>query len=220
MILTRFDPPDNRPLRVLCIGAHCDDIEIGCGGSLLELHQKHANLEVRWAVFSSNETRRRETERAARDIHGNDVDLVIHRNKDGYFPAEYGAIKDQFEQLKKAGEPDLIFTHYRQDYHQDHRVISELTASTFRSHLILEYEIPKYDGDLGNPTNFVPLDKGTCERKAEVIVSANESQSDKQWFSADTFMALMRLRGVQCNSATGYAEAFYCSKLCLSLEHI
>jgi LmbE family N-acetylglucosaminyl deacetylase len=202
------------------LGAHCDDIEIGCGGTLIELSRHRPGANVKWIVFSSNETRQRESEIAANRIFGDNVELSFHAFRDGHFPDLHGAIKDEFESLKKEFDPDVIFTHYRHDSHQDHRVISEVTSSTFRSHLILEYEIPKYDGDLGNPGTFVPLPKEICAEKAEIIVDANQSERGKHWFSEETFMSLMRIRGIQCRSISGYAEAFYCSKLCLSLEHI
>ena len=220
MINTTFDLPTNRSLKVLCLGAHCDDIEIGCGGTLIELKRHCPDTNVRWTVFSSNNTRQAESETAANRILGGGVELSFHDFRDGHFPKLYGTIKDEFEKLKTEFDPDVIFTHYRQDHHQDHRVISEITSSTFRSHLILEYEIPKYDGDLGNPGTFVPLSKDVCAEKAKIIVEAHRSEGSKHWFSEETFMSLLRLRGVQCRSDSGYAEAFYCSKLCLSLEHV
>lgn len=205
---------------MLCLGAHCDDIEIGCGGTLLELRQKQESVKCNWVVFSSNSERRKESCDAAEQVLRDSVETSFHEYKDGYFPSEYRALKDEFENLKSTLNPDVIFTHYQHDYHQDHRIISEITASTFRSHLILEYEIPKYDGDLGNPAVFVPLSTDNCKEKARIVVDVNVSQRTKQWFSEETFLSLMRLRGVQCNSATGHAEAFYCRKMCMSLENI
>jgi LmbE family N-acetylglucosaminyl deacetylase len=220
MIKTLFESSNSQPLKVLCLGAHCDDIEIGCGGTLLRLREQARDLQLTWVVFSSDTTRSSESRAAANAILQGGCDISFHTFRDGYFPADYGALKDEFEKMKTVFCPDVVFTHYRHDHHQDHRIIAELTASTYRSHLILEYEIPKYDGDLGNPPVFVPLAKETCDEKARIITDANVSQRQKQWFSKETFMSLMRLRGIQCNSSTGYAEAFYCHKICLSLENV
>ena len=220
MIKTLFDSPSDRTLNVLCLGAHCDDIEIGCGGTLLELRRQREKVNLKWVVFSSDAERQSESVAAASEILKSDVVTSFHSFRDGYFPAEYGELKKKFESLKTAFDPDVIFTHYQHDYHQDHRVISEITSSTFRSHLILEYEIPKYDGDLGNPSVFVPLTKETSMKKARIVVEANQSQREKHWFTEDTFLSLMRLRGVQCGAVDGYAEAFYNRKQCLSLKHI
>jgi LmbE family N-acetylglucosaminyl deacetylase len=203
--------------RVLCLGAHCDDIEIGCGGTILRLLREEPGREVYWKVFSSTPVRKREAAKAAElFLHGARSKKVVIRNYcDSYFPSLQGRIKAEFERLKKEFAPDLIFTHYRNDLHQDHKVISELTWNTFRSHLILEYEIPKYDGDLGAPNFFVSLDRQTCERKARYICESFASQRAKHWFTADTFMALQRIRGVESNAVEGFAEGFHCRKLVL-----
>jgi LmbE family N-acetylglucosaminyl deacetylase len=205
-----------RPLRrILCLGAHCDDIEIGCGGTLLRLLREHAGVETYWVVFSSTPVRRKEAMRAASLFleSAKRKKVVIRNYRDSFFPSQQARIKGEFEKLKKEFAPDLILTHYRNDLHQDHRVICELTWNTFRSHLILEYEIPKYDGDLGAPNFFVALDRATCERKAKHILDAFASQRSKQWFTADTFMSLQRIRGIEANSPGGFAEGFHCRKL-------
>jgi LmbE family N-acetylglucosaminyl deacetylase len=207
--------PD-QPFRILALGAHCDDIEIGCGGTLLQLLASHPNLCFDWVVFTSNPTRAREAEASAehflRGAKEKRVALKSFRN--GYFPDEWARIKDEFEALKGAVKPDLIFTHYHRDDHQDHRTIAELTWNTFRDHLILEYEVPKYDSDLGNPNLFVPVAPERARAKAHALVEHFPSQASKHWFSEDTFLALLRLRGVQCAASEGFAEAFYARKLC------
>jgi LmbE family N-acetylglucosaminyl deacetylase len=209
----------NQPLsRILCLGAHCDDIEIGCAGTLMRLAAENPGLHCDWVVFSSNEVRAAEARAGAAAVLGQQChsEVMVKEFRNGFFPSEVVAIKEFFEQLKKRPAPDLILTHYRGDRHQDHRTIAELTWNTFRDHLILEYEIPKYDGDLGQPNLFVPLDRASAERKSQLIVETYASQSDKQWFSADTFSALMRLRGIEANSPSGFAEAFYATKLCVA----
>lgn len=205
------------PFRVLALGAHCDDIEIGCGGTLLRLLREHRNLLVHWVVFSSSPLREQEARASAeRFLEGaKERRVVVHRFRNGYFPDEWAAIKDAFEALKAELQPDLVFTHHQQDLHQDHRSVAELTWNTFRDHLVLEYEIPKYDPDLGSPNFFVGLDASLAERKARQVVEGFPSQADKHWFTQDTFLALMRLRGVQCG--TRYAEAFYARKLCAGI---
>ena len=207
-----------RPLRrILCLGAHCDDIEIGCGGTILRLLSKDPNIEVYWKVFSSTAVRKREALRGAKLFlaGAKKKRIAIHKYRDRFFPSLQPHIKAEFDKLKKQFAPDVILTHYRHDLHQDHRVINELTWNTFRNHLILEYEIPKYDGDLGAPNFFVAMDRETCKRKAECIWDAFASQRAKQWFTLDTFMALPRIRGIEANSAGGFAEGFHCRKLSL-----
>jgi LmbE family N-acetylglucosaminyl deacetylase len=209
----------DEPLRLLCVGAHADDIEIGCGGTLARLFAERPNTEVRWCVFSADARRRAEAEASARDyLDGNPADSVvdIHDFREGFFPAQIGAIKEEFERLKGVFQPELILTHYRDDLHQDHRVLSELTYNTFRDHLIWEYEIPKYDGDLGNPNLFLALDEAECRRKVTGLLDRFVSQRGRDWFTADTFMAMLRLRGVGCHAPSGFAEAFYCRKAVLS----
>ena len=200
---------------VLCLGAHCDDIEIGCGGTLLRLFRARKDVTVRWVVFSSTPERAREAERAAAMFlkGARARDVQIHAFEDGHFPYQGGEIKKVFETLKRGPAPDLVLTHFRDDRHQDHRVLSDTAWQTFRDSLILEYEIPKFDGDLGAPNVFVPLDAATCERKIRAIVRAYKTQHAKPWFTEETLRALMRLRGVE--SRARYAEAFYGRKIVL-----
>lgn len=203
---------------VLCLGAHADDIEIGCGGTILRMIQERPELKVWWVVFSAKAKRRREAGASARAfLKGLREQKIIVKNfRDGFFPFQGMAIKEFFERLKDSIQPDLVFTHYREDRHQDHRVLSDLAWNTFRDHVILEYEIPKYDGDLGNPNVYVRLDEQVCHHKVERIYSSFRSQTGKHWFSPDTFLALMRLRGIECAANSAYAEAFYARKLTLN----
>lgn len=206
---------ENSPLTVLCLGAHSDDIEIGCGGTLLRLVKSYrANIEIWWVVFSAGGTRHREAkESAKRFLQGaSHKTVLVKRFRGSYFPYQGQTIKESFEKLKRQCTPDVIFTHYRHDLHQDHRVINELTWNTFRNHFILEYEIPKYDGDLGVPNFFVHLDEAQCRTKARILLECFKTQSEKQWFTEDTFLALARLRGIESNSPGKFAEAFYSRK--------
>lgn len=208
------------PLKLLCLGAHPDDIEIGCGGTILQLLSARANLQVVWVVFSSGRGREREA-RAGASLFIKQAKrkkkVIVKKFRDGFFPYQGAKIKEFFEELKKEISPDLIFTHYRQDRHQDHRTISDLTWNTWRQHLILEYEIPKYDGDLGTPNFFVPLTKDVCALKIKHICDVFQTQSNKAWLTDDTFQAILRLRGVECAAPDKYAEAFYCRKLVLGM---
>lgn len=210
------------PFQVLCLGAHSDDIEIGCGGTILRLLSAYPNLDVVWVVFSSGREREREARSsAALFLKAAQRQRVIVKSfRDGFFPYEGARIKEFFETLKKDVNPDLIFTHYRNDRHQDHRTISDLTWNTWRQHLILEYEIPKYDGDLGTPNCFVPLTRQFCSRKIKYICDVFQTQSNKAWLTTDTFQALLRLRGVECAAPDKYAEAFYCRKFTLGTGKI
>lgn len=205
--------PTGRPLRVLCLGAHSDDIEIGCGGTILKLLEQPGQVSVHWVVFSASQIRADEARASAGKFLAGAEDhaVEIGEHTDGFFPYEGAAIKQRFEQLK-ALEPDLIFTHYRDDLHQDHRLVGELTWNTFRDHFVLEYEIPKYDGDLGRPNFFVHLSETHCETKFQITHDAFASQRDKHWFTRDAFLALARLRGIESASPTRYAEAFYSRK--------
>ena len=207
--------PTTSPLKVLCLGAHSDDIEIGCGGLILTLVGGATPVDVTWVVFSAPAGRQREARRgAAAFLRGAaHTRVMIEQFTDGHFPYEGAAIKAVFEVLKRETAPDLVLVHYRDDRHQDHRVLSDLAYNTFRDHLILEYEIPKFDGDLGSPNCFIPLGRATCALKVKHLRNVFASQRDKHWFSADTFMALMRLRGMECRAASGYAEAFYGRKV-------
>lgn len=208
------------PLRVLCLGAHADDIEIGCGGTVLRLARSAPRVEFTWIVFSGDQTRAEEARRSAgcflRSVAR--ATVVVKQFRDGFFPYIGANIKGYFEELKGELSPDVIFTHYRGDRHQDHRLVSELTWNTFRDHLILEYEVPKYDGDLGSPNCYVPLDDETCREKTRFLLDVFASQRDRRWFAEETFRGLMRLRGIECAAPDGYAEAFYTSKLVMGLE--
>jgi LmbE family N-acetylglucosaminyl deacetylase len=202
--------------RILCLGAHSDDIEIGCGGTILRLVQNPESI-FNWVVFSAVGTRGEEAQNAAQLFAGKNISRgpLLKTFRDGFMPFAGTEVKAVFEELKEGISPDLIFTHNRKDAHQDHRLIAELTWNTFRDHLVLEYEIPKYDGDLGQPCVYVPLKSELCEKKLSYIMTSFPSQHVKHWFRKDTFQSLMRLRGVECNAPDGYAEAFYCRKLIL-----
>lgn len=202
------------PAVALCLGAHSDDIEIGCGGTLLHFKKTLPSLRFYWIVFSAPGVRRREAAKAAELFTaGCDKEIILKEFRDGFLPCQAGEVKDFFEELKSRVNPDLIFTHWRGDAHQDHRLISELTWNTFRNHLILEYEVPKYDGDMGQPNVFVPLEAPLYGHKIDYLFQAFESQRAKPWFDRETFMGLMRIRGVESNSRSGYAEAFHARKI-------
>jgi LmbE family N-acetylglucosaminyl deacetylase len=205
------------PVKLLLLGAHCDDIEIGCGGTVLNLLSTRANVDVAWVVFSSTSEREREAHAGASLFleQASRKNVIVRQFRDGFFPYQGVEIKEFFEQLKQDVDPDLIFTHYREDRHQDHRTISDLTWNTWRRHLILEYEIPKYDGDLGAPNLFVPLAKDVCARKAKYICDTFQSEGNKSWMTEDAFLAILRLRGIECAAPDHYAEAFHCRKLVL-----
>lgn len=206
---------DDEPFRVLCLGAHSDDIEIGCGATLISLIEACPNCEIMWVVFSAAGERVEEARRSAclftNGAQKRNIEVLNFR--DGFFPYEGDQIKEYFESLKTRFVPDLVLTHYGNDRHQDHRLLSELSWNTFRDHMILEYEIPKYDGDLANPNLFVPLDQNARGRKINLLMDVFGSQRSKRWFSPETFDALMRLRGIECASPTGYAEAFHTRKM-------
>jgi LmbE family N-acetylglucosaminyl deacetylase len=204
-------------LRVLCLGAHADDIEIGCGGLILRLIADVSHVEIDWVVFSAPNRRAAEARRsAALFLKGaRRARVMLEGFRDGFFPYQGAEIKEKFERLKRRSSPDLVLTHFRDDRHQDHRVLSDLTWNTFRDHWILEYEVPKFDGDLGAPNCFVPLDGDMCARKVQHLRRVFGSQRDKHWFTDETFMALMRLRGMECRAPDGYAEAFYSRKTVL-----
>jgi LmbE family N-acetylglucosaminyl deacetylase len=207
----------DRPLRLLCLGAHCDDIEIGCGGAMLRLTESFPEVVCDWVVFSSNSQRRDEALRSAAAFLAGVPEsrrmVAVETFRESYFPWVGAEIKNYFQQrLAARPSPDLIFTHCRDDRHQDHRVLSDLTWNAFRDHLILEYEIPKYDGDLATPNLYVTLGANTVERKVELLLEHFPSQRSKRWFDADTFKGLMRLRGVESNAPERFAEAFHCRK--------
>lgn len=217
MLHLRFERLADRPLTILCLGAHGDDIEIGCGGTLLKLLSKYDNVSCRWVVFSASAERKREcTASAEAFLEGApERRLDVMPFRDGFMPFEGAKVKDCFERLKTEISPDVVFTHYLNDRHQDHRLVAELTWNTFRNHLILEYEVPKYDGDFGQPNVFVPLNESDCQRKIELLLRCYQTQQLKQWFSADTFRAVLRLRGVEAGAESGFAEGFYGRKLVL-----
>jgi LmbE family N-acetylglucosaminyl deacetylase len=213
MLQFRLDT-DQRPPTILLVGAHCDDIEIGCGGSVQRLLSKHPTARFVWVTLSSDAQRGAETRAAAARLLEGAADVIVRVEefKASYFPHCGPALKDYFETLK-AFKPDLILTHCRHDLHQDHRVVNELTWNTFRDHAVLEYEIPKFDGDLGAPNVFFALSRAEMKRKCDVLIECFPSQRQRQWFSRDTFEAIARLRGIECNAPEGYAEAFYGRKL-------
>jgi LmbE family N-acetylglucosaminyl deacetylase len=216
MIHLRLNEETLAAPQILCLGAHSDDIEIGCGGAILQLAQQYPKAVFHWVVFSVAGVRAQEAQRSAVLFAGSSLQGPLLKTfRDGFMPFDGASVKDVFEELKATVSPDLIFTHSRKDAHQDHRLLAELTWNTFRNHLILEYEIPKYDGDLGQPSVFVPLDRELCRRKVSNLMEVFASQRGKHWFDEETFLSLMRLRGMECNSASGYAEAFYCRKLVL-----
>jgi len=204
--------------RVLCLGAHADDIEIGCGGTILKLIEANPGLHVDWVVFSSDDARSAEAEASARALlsGAGSTTVRVERFRESYFPYIGSEIKDYFDQLGATLSPDVVFTHSAADLHQDHRLLAELTWNTFRNHLILEYEIPKYDGDLGRPNVFVHLARALSERKLDHLMHAFPTQREKHWFSRDTFLSTLRLRGIESGSPDGHAEAFYCRKLVLA----
>ena len=215
MLKFGFKKPGQEPLSILCLGAHSDDIEIGCGGTILRLVRENPNLSVTWVVFSAMDGRAQEAQESAaeflKDVQHKQI--MLHEFRDGYFPSHTALIKDVFEDLKAKISPDVIFTHYRNDLHQDHRQLCELTWNTWRDHFILEYEIPKYDGDLASPNFFTILADDMRERKIELLMRFFQTQANKHWFSPESFNAILRLRGIESKSPSGYAEGFYSRKL-------
>ena len=217
MIQLRLDKAGTEALQILCLGCHSDDIEIGCGGTILKLAEDYPGCVFHWVVFSAIGIRGTEAQYSASQFvpSARLKGPLLKTFPDSFMPFVGVEIKTLFEELKKEVSPDLIFTHNRKDAHQDHRLISELTWNTFRNHLILEYEIPKYDGDMGRPGVFVPLPEELCQKKVRLIMDTFGSQHGKNWFRPETFFSLMRIRGMECNAPSGYAEAFYCRKLAL-----
>jgi LmbE family N-acetylglucosaminyl deacetylase len=205
------------PLRLLCLGAHSDDIEIGCGGSVLRILDEYAGSSVHWVAFSAAGPREREARASAADFlaRAGEATVVTRTFRESFFPADWSDIKAFFEELKKSVSPDVVLTHRHDDLHQDHRVVAELTWNTFRSHLILEYEIPKYEGDLGRPNLFVPLTRAVADRKVDLLLRHFQTQAERPWFRPDTFHGLMSIRGVECQAPEARAEAFHARKLVL-----
>jgi LmbE family N-acetylglucosaminyl deacetylase len=200
-------------LSVLCLGAHSDDIEIGCGGTLLRLLAEYPGAKVHWVVFASNPEREREARASAASFcAGADATVVVHAFRESFFPAQWSDLKDAMEAVRKACRPDLVFSHRLEDMHQDHRVLAELTWNSFRDHLIWQYEIAKYEGDLGRPNLYVPLTRAVAERKVELLHQHFPTQTSRSWFHADTFHGLMSLRAIECNAPEGRAEAFHVRK--------
>jgi LmbE family N-acetylglucosaminyl deacetylase len=214
-----ISPNLNGLKRVLCLGAHSDDIEIGCGATVIRLLDRTPNLEFYWVVFCSNPVRAKEAQKSAAWFlrRARKKTIIIKSFRDGFLPYSGGEVKDCFEELKRAFNPDIVFTHFRQDLHQDHRLLCELTWNTWRSHLVLEYEIPKYDADLRSPNFFVPVSESLAASKVKALMRFFGTQRSKHWFSEDLFYSLMRLRGVESASSTPYAEAFHCRKLILEV---
>ena len=211
----------DRLKRVLCVGAHSDDIEIGCGGTVLRMIERSKTIEFYWLVLSSNPKRGEEAQSSAnaflRRAHKKTV--VVKSFRDGFLPYLGPPVKECFEELKTVFTPDVIFTHCRHDLHQDHRLVCELTWNTFRNHLILEYEIPKYDADLRSPNFFVSLSEAHARKKVKSVIRYFTTQQSKQWFSEDLFYGLMRLRAIEAASPARYAEAFFCRKMLLGTKH-
>jgi LmbE family N-acetylglucosaminyl deacetylase len=217
MLSLALDGNNRSPLQILCLGAHSDDLEIGCGGTLRALIESNRHLTVHWIVFSASSQRAIEARLSAMKFLDGaaHTEIVVKDFRDGFFPYFGCDIKEFFEELKTRCAPDLIFTHYREDRHQDHRLISDLTWNTYRNHLILEYEIPKYDGDLGLPNLFVPLDDAICRDKVRWIAEIFQTQHNRHWFTEETFRSLLRLRGIEAGAPSGYAEGFFCRKAVL-----
>lgn len=217
MFQLRLDRLPQRTCKVLCLGAHSDDIEIGCGGTILRLLKAYSEAEVWWVVLSASGTRRREARNCAKAFLGtaSKSKVILKNFRESFFPYRGERIKEFFETIKRGFDPDVVFTHHRHDLHQDHRMVSEFTWNTFRHHLILEYEIPKYDGDLGVPNMFVPLDAITCRTKVANLLMHFQTQRARPWFTENLFLSILRLRGMECHAPARYAEAFYCRKMVL-----
>lgn len=205
----------SEPLRLLCLGAHSDDLEIGCGGTILSWLDSPRPVHVTWVVLTAQGERAREARRSAAALlrRAASFEIVFGEFADGFLPAQYERVKTFFESLKRRIAPDILFTHRLEDRHQDHRLTGELTWNTWRDHFILEYEIPKYEGDLGQPNLFVPLTVAVAHRKVAHLNRHFGSQRSKDWFLAENFLALARLRGIECRARSGYAEAFYARKV-------
>jgi len=210
-----LDSKRQRPVRLLCVGAHCDDIEIGCAATLLALQARGKRLLIDWVVLSGTAERRKETKLAMRMLvpPANRGDVLFGEFLDGQFPAAYREIKEFFESIKRRPGPDLILCHERDDRHQDHRIVNEMIWNTFRDQVVLEYEIPKWDGGLGQPNVYVPVDAKHARAKVRALLKAYVTQKGRDWFTGETFLAMLRLRGLECRSPSGYAEAFHCRKL-------
>jgi LmbE family N-acetylglucosaminyl deacetylase len=215
MVKIKFEANPHTIQNILCLGAHSDDIEIGCGGTVLKLAEQYPDIRFKWVVFSASGERASESSKSAQLFLHNvkHKDIVIKNFKDGFFPYSGNEIKEYFELLKYEFSPDIILTHYGSDLHQDHRMISDLTWNTFRNHLILEYETIKYDGDVGKPNFFVDLNYSECDKKIKYLLESFHTQKSKHWFTEDSFLSILRLRGIEANAKGKYAEAYYCRKI-------
>jgi LmbE family N-acetylglucosaminyl deacetylase len=217
MLKLIIDREIRQPLRILCFGAHSDDIEIGCGGSIIRFLEEFEVEHVDWIILSSNDQRAEEARLSALRFltAAKSKTIIIKGFQDSFFPYIGGEIKGFFEDLKSEINPNLIFTPYRHDLHQDHRLVSELTWNTWRNHLILEYEVIKYDGDLGSPNFFIHLNNKTSHKKTDIILESFKTQVSRDWFTRDSFLSIMRIRGIESRAPGKYAEGFYCRKLIL-----
>jgi LmbE family N-acetylglucosaminyl deacetylase len=207
--------PQDRAPHVLCLGAHCDDIEIGCGATLLSLIERRPDITVDWVVLTSDPPRELEAQASCNAFlaGASDAWTKVFDFETSFLPYEGAAVKREFERLKDRPRPDVVFTHARDDLHQDHRVVHQLTWNTYRDHVVLEYEIPKFDGDFGQPSVYFPVDDDVAERKVDLLHEHFASQRDKPWFNRELFRGLMRLRGMECRAESGLAEAFYGRKI-------
>lgn len=214
MLKLEFGRRSPEGLRLLCLGAHSDDLEIGCAGALLQWIRRRETVEVTWVVFCAGGVRAAEARASAKALlrGAKRVDIVLADFPDAYLPADYRRVKEFFAELQVRAEPDVILTHRLDDRHQDHRLVSELTWQTWRDHLVLEYEIPKYEGDLGEPNLYVPLESNVANQKVRHLLKHFGTQRSKAWFAPETFLGLMHIRGVECRAPTGMAEAFYLRK--------
>ncbi len=215
MLSLSFGAGPSEPLRILCLGAHSDDIEIGCGGTVLRLLEDRPGSSVHWVVLSATSDREREARASAEDFlsRAGRASVNVKAFRESFFPAVWSDIKGYFEEIKREVTPDVVLCHRTADLHQDHRVVAELTWNTFRNHLVLEYEIPKYEGDLGSPNVYVPLSKAVADRKVDLLMKHFGSQSKRTWFRPDTFNGLMSIRGIESNAPEGRAEAFHARKI-------
>jgi len=219
MLDLSWSAPKGRPLRVLFLGAHSDDIEIGCGATVRQWLSAGMSLDATWVVLGAEGERAAEARRSADDFLRGAVAVrvIVGGFRDGFLPYVGAAVKDFFETLKAYPTPDVIFTHQRNDLHQDHRLVCELTYNTFRDHQVLEYEIPKWDGDMGAPNAFVRVGESAARDKVDLVMNHFGTQRGKDWFDRETFLGLMRLRGMECRAPERYAEAFYVRKAVIGI---
>jgi LmbE family N-acetylglucosaminyl deacetylase len=216
MLQLNLKEDPSEPFTLLCLGAHSDDIEIGAGGTVLELIDRYPNLSVVWVVLSGDDLRAKEAQNSADKFLaslGGRKEVILKEFRGGFFPWIGDQLKEFYEELKRSSAPDLILTHFRRDAHQDHRMVCDLTWNTWRDHMIWEYEIPKWDGDLGRPGLYVPISKKNAVRKLQIIMDSFDTQSGRHWFTEDLFYSMMRIRGMEVHAADNYAEAFYAPKV-------